>query len=211
MIDVKQLKTDQAANMKTRVLIPKNKKFFSTIAGSLLAACFFTANAHSQSLEPTKIIMFRHAPKNLDESSNDSLSPEGKKRAQAFTQLASLYNIKAIYSSSAARALQTVAPLSKKTSLEVDSSISPFDYSTLIETIENKHSGSTVVLVGHSNTIPSFINFLVPDANLKTIPENNYDDIFIVNYDIDSHTSKLSKLSYKVETEVSYKLLLSEN
>ena len=126
----------------------------------------------------TRIILTRHAEK--QKGKDPSLTEAGLKRAKALSQLAECFEISGIYSSDFKRTKQTVGPLAKKLELEINSSISPVNYQEMKESILENHKGNTVVVAGHSNTVPDFINFLLDGNVLDQIDESDFSNLFVV-------------------------------
>lgn len=130
---------------------------------------------------PVTIILTRHAEKKTDK--DPELTNEGKKRAETLTKLKNVFNITHIYSSDTKRTIATVKPLAKDLDLKVDTSFEPKDYAGMVADITSKYAGQTVVVAGHSNTIPGFVNFLMGDTKQTEINEKDYTNLFIIQYD----------------------------
>jgi 2,3-bisphosphoglycerate-dependent phosphoglycerate mutase len=142
----------------------------------------------------TTIILSRHAEKGSGQ--NPSLSSAGQERAVSLIKLSNNFQISGVYSSSAKRTLQTGKPLADLFKLSIEQSISPFAYKELLKDIMDKYAGETVFIVGHSNTIPEFINFSLPEQTkeikFKTIKENDFSNLFIVKYNKDIKSSLIN-------------------
>ena len=164
---------------------------------------FSTVSAETKTADFTRMIVFRHAPKVSVRDGADRKDPPLNKRgliiAEAFSDLADIYDISAIYSTNLKRTKDTVKPLAAKASLMINTSISPFDYASQLEDILTNHSHKTIVIVGHSNTVPGFINFLLPEENMLDLAEDAYSDLFIVKYYSPSKV-ELIKLTHDVKT-----------
>ena len=173
----------------------------------VLALCvcssFSAFSAEEKATEFTRIILFRHAPKASVKDGADRKDPPLNKRgliiAEAFSDLADIYGISAIYSTNLKRTKDTVKPLAAKASLVINTSISPFDYTSQLEDIITNHPRKTVVIVGHSNTVPGFINYLLPEENMLDLAEDAYSDLFIIKYYSQSKV-ELIKLTHDVKT-----------
>ena len=83
----------------------------------------------------------------------------------------------AIYSTNYFRTLETVNPISKD-NLEIQI-YNPFviNYKEFIET----NKGKTVLVVGHSNTIPTFTNELLEEDYYKDIEDDNNSNLYFIN------------------------------
>ena len=54
--------------------------------------------------------------------------------------------------------------------------------------------GKTILIVGHSNTVPAMVNHLLKEEKLEQLGENEYDKIFIVQ--IADNQPQLLQLSF---------------
>ena len=174
-----------------------------------------SADSIQPSEEYTRIIVLRHAPKakplETEKESNNRKDPPlntlGLTKAEAYADFADLYSISAIYSTNLRRTKDTVRPLSEKTGVKIDTSIKPFDYQAQIQSILTNHKNKTVVIVGHSNTVPGFINHLLPNENMPDLAHDAYDDIFILKH-YSSDRIELLKLRHAIKT--THQLLIKD-
>jgi broad specificity phosphatase PhoE len=130
----------------------------------------------------TTVLIVRHAEKASD-AEDSPLTEAGTQRAQALVQLAGDARVSAIYSTQFKRNHDTVQPLAERlgiTVTEVPVNLqNPGDYGkTLARNIIEKHSGQTVLVVGHSNTIGSIVEGL----SGRAVPMNGveYHDLYVV-------------------------------
>ena len=145
----------------------------------------------------TIIVMCRHAEK--EPGRNPGLTTKGKCRAKALASLTERYPFKGVYSSSYKRTLATATPLASKLGFEINHSISPVDFAGLKNSILSNFKDQAVFVVGHSNTIPQFVNYLLPSENLETIPEDEFDNLFEIKIDADNAvTFKRLKQNLKI-------------
>jgi len=131
----------------------------------------------------TTFILVRHAEKATSQNamtkdSDPKLSEEGLKRADRLAELFSMTSIGAIYSTPYERTRGTIAPLAKAKSLEVQS-YEP-GKNEAIDKIWNENKGKTVVICGHSNTIPKIANYLAGTSEFKDFSDSDYGNIIIV-------------------------------
>lgn len=171
-----------------------------------LAAFCYPAIAQEE-FKPITVFLVRHAEREQEPRQDPPLSKDGIARSQALTRLLSSAGIKAIYSSQFTRTKQTGEPLAAKLGLTV----TPFilkvnaanprqiaDESTA--EVANKilqHGGQSVLLVGHSNSIPDVIKALGGDV-VPTIDEKKYDDLFVVTV-YAKGKAKVAQLKYGAE------------
>ena len=140
----------------------------------------------------TTILIVRHAER--AGAQLDSLSAEGVARAQELVRVASRANVKAIYHSDTRRTRDTALPLA--TALKIKPEEYPAkEIAPLIERILREHAGQSVLIVGHSNTVP----MIIAAAGAPAIPdldEREYDRLFIVNVTCRDRPSLSIELEY---------------
>lgn len=127
----------------------------------------------------TTIILVRHAEKADDGTSNPGLTPLGKARAQKLAAMLAPTGITAVYSTPYKRTRLTGQPLAELESLDI-MEYAPHDQDFTKELLE-KHLGETILVVGHSNTIPDLVNTLTGTTNYEQLDEMEYDKLFVVN------------------------------
>jgi 2,3-bisphosphoglycerate-dependent phosphoglycerate mutase len=137
----------------------------------------------------TTVFLVRHAEKADAPAQDPPLSESGKARSLELARMLGGAGIKAIYTSQYLRTKQTVDPLAAQLGLTANaitlkvSASNPREVSEQsIAEITNKiyeRAGDTVLIVGHSNTIPEVIKMLGGDMVPK-IDEKKFDDLFVV-------------------------------
>ena len=124
-------------------------------AAGLLAA----APAPASAAAPTVVLLVRHAEKATGD--NPVLTPAGEQRAQALVHVLKDAGLKAIYSTPYRRTQQTAAPLAARLGLPVTvRDADEKSAAAFIRELVRTHAGSTVLVVGHSNTLPSLAEAL---------------------------------------------------
>ncbi|MEJ2004846.1 MAG: phosphoglycerate mutase family protein [Cyclobacteriaceae bacterium] len=145
----------------------------------LLLICFLLSFGSIQAQEFTTIFLVRHAEKDMTESTNDpGLSEEGEQRKNDLAHTLGDTQIDAIFSTPYIRTRSTVAPLAREKGLEVRE-YDPFDEEALHKII-HQHRGKTILFSGHSNTVPAMLNMLTQSEDYQVLPDNAYDDLFMV-------------------------------
>lgn len=124
----------------------------------------------------TKYYLVRHAEKR-NNSDTSSLTPEGEIRAVALKDLLSGKDIKKIYASTYKRTQLTAKPLADATGNQIIL-YSPDTTAAFGEYLK-KLSGTSVLIVGHTNTIPELAEIL-SDESVSPIPENDFDNIYTI-------------------------------
>lgn len=133
---------------------------------ALLWLCFvwlgsgFSAFAQNT---PTVVLLVRHAEKATDDPTDPNLSDTGRQRAQALVNVSA--KVSAIYTTQYKRTQQTAQPLADQlkltlTKVEITKENSAGYAAALAKEIRAKHAGRTILVVGHSNTIPPIIEAL---------------------------------------------------
>ncbi|GHB79258.1 SixA phosphatase family protein [Persicitalea jodogahamensis] len=137
------------------------------LTGAVLVGC----SSHT-------IYLVRHAEKAFTPANDPPLTAEGKSRAQALMDTLSDKNIEYIYSTNTARTRATAEPLATKLGLP----ILPYATDTLWEAAKHfrKLRGGNVLVVGHSNTLLPLLDQLPVTHQKKTIPDSDYDNLFVV-------------------------------
>ena len=162
------------------------RKSLVLLALLLLAQLAFAQQA---SQPVTTVFLIRHAERADEPRQDPPLTEKGVARSEALARLLSNAGVKAIYTSQFARTKLTAEPLAKQlgvTPTALSLKISPTnpraiaDESTK-ETVDKilSHAGGSVLVVGHSNSIPDVIKMLGGDV-VPTIDEKKFDDLFVV-------------------------------
>lgn len=130
-----------------------------------LVLIFICASASAQTF-----ILVRHAEK---ESGNDPvLTKEGTERAQSLVRLFKEQKIDAIYSTNFNRTKSTVKPLADAKGVTIQT----YEKEPALDNVKG-----TVVICGHSNTIPALANKLLGKEQFKTFDDSDYGNILIIN------------------------------
>jgi broad specificity phosphatase PhoE len=127
----------------------------------------------------TTVIIVRHAEKIIDPNNNDvDLSEAGRARAQEIARMFGDAGINAIYATQYKRTQETVKPLSDKIGVPV-TVINSKSTGDLVAQIRAQHSGQTIFIAGHNNSVPEIIAAL-GGPQYPIISESEYDNLFIV-------------------------------
>ncbi len=145
----------------------------------------------------TTLILVRHAEKVKDGSNDPILTPEGEVRAHELMYILKHVELDAIYSTPYKRTQQTVLPTAKDKNLKIQN-YKPGDRGFL-EKILNSHPGGTVLIVGHSNTIPVLANELAGNKRFNDLNDTTYDNLFIAHIFPDGQT-KIIQMRFGAHT-----------
>lgn len=125
----------------------------------------------------TTIFLVRHVEKVADGSADPALTPAGSARADELAYILKHVKLDAIYSTPYIRTKQTVLPIAKEKGLRV-MFYKPREKDFLKKVLQT-YSGGTVLIVGHSNTIPGLANELAGQSDFRDLDDATYDNLFI--------------------------------
>ncbi len=151
----------------------------------LLAGLFATPELAAQvtSEGTTTIMVVRHAEKMASEDPDPPLTELGHQRASALIDVAREAKITAIYSTPYRRTQSTAAPVAAAmgipvTTFQVEGNAEQHSRALANDLLEN-HAGKSVLVVGHSNTVPAIVRALGGSA-MESMTESEYDHLLIV-------------------------------
>ncbi len=140
--------------------------------------------------ECSNIYLIRHAEKvRSDKSDRDpDLNNKGLLRAENWKNYFISKNISRIYSTNYKRTIKTAIPLAENNNLEI------LIYSSddiVYETFLKSSEGENTVVVGHSNTIPDFVNNIIKEEHYEQIDDLNNSNLYIISLCNSGLTHKL--------------------
>lgn len=152
----------------------------------LFLMLFFIANRvfaqHPEFSETTNIFLVRHAEKVAGK--DPVLTEAGNKRAGDLMRFMQGKNLKRIYTTPVRRTVMTADSL--RLQLGIDTSFYKQDSTgddLLHRLATNNDLNNTILIIGHSNTIPGLIKALgVKNFNLMNIADNEFDNIYLVKF-----------------------------
>ena len=157
------------------------------IALFVLASAFLVVP--QEEFKPITVYLVRHAERADEPRQDPPLTEKGSLRSQELARILGNAKIKAIITSQFLRTKQTAEPTSKLSSVPVTSislSLNPANPRQIAEAstaeVTNKilqQAGGSVLVVGHSNSIPDVIKMLGGDVS-PVIDEKKFDDLFVV-------------------------------
>lgn len=146
-------------------------KFF--IYGLVLLSAALITSCQSTN----EIYIVRHAEKTLEPANDPLLTPEGKQRAELLKEILKDKNIKAIYSTRRVRTSETAKPLSALINIPIQY----YSNDTLPQFLQNLIlAKKNALIIGHSNTSITMIKSLNLPQTVTFIPEDDYDNMFII-------------------------------
>lgn len=129
----------------------------------------------------TVFFLTRHAEKGSGQ--DPELLPAGEARARRLAERLKSANVGAVYSTDFQRTKATAGPVAKVHGLPV--TVYPADAGAgkLAQEWLRKHRGRTVVVVGHSNTIPRIVNALIGARRYGDLSDGDYSKLYRVSVD----------------------------
>jgi phosphohistidine phosphatase SixA len=147
------------------------------------AAAPAAAGARATAAGATTIILVRHAEKADVPGGDPPLSPAGEARSLALLDALRSAGVQAVVTTQLQRTRLTAAPLARELGLEPEVVPASADVAAharqVAEHVLARHAGKTVVVVGHSNTVPA-IAAALGAGSVGAIDDSTYDDLFIV-------------------------------
>lgn len=131
----------------------------------------------------TTIVVVRHAEKALGTIDDPPLAPEGEQRSERLARIlgeaSGAGHLEAIYVTDTRRTQQTAAPLAARLHL-VPVVLPAADISGAAARMLREQRGGTVLVVGHSNTMPQLIRELSGKL-IEPIPDEDYGEIYVLS------------------------------
>lgn len=161
----------------------------------LIISCVFF-NSYAQEVSPTTYYFIRHAEKDRsdDTNKNPDLTKKGNNRAKNWSIVFENVDFDLIYSTKYHRTLQTAQPTATKQNLEIQY-YSPNHLND--EDFKLKTNGKTVLVVGHSNTTPQFVNDILGELKYADIDDKNNANLYILTALGKNKNCVLIKVPYK--------------
>ena len=157
---------------------------FKLIVPALLVA-LLGAKAVSSPTAPladTVVIVVRHAEK-VGPSGDVPLSPAGEARARILVEVAREAGVTGIITTQFQRTRQTALPLAQALGITPEvveaKGPAPEHAKAVAEAIRSRYAGKTVLVVGHSNTVPAIVAAL-GGPSFPDLCDEAYDNLFTV-------------------------------
>jgi phosphohistidine phosphatase SixA len=125
----------------------------------------------------TKVYIVRHAEKSANPPQDPDITPEGRIRAEDLARELNNNSITQVYSTDTRRTRQTAEPFSMQSGIPIQL----YKNDTLLKFLYHVlDAEKNTLIVGHSNTTLQMLKELGLHPSIKTIPDNDYDNLFIV-------------------------------
>lgn len=157
----------------------------------LLVILFCSLSSFAQ--EVSTYYLVRHAEKDRSDktNSNPELTDLGHQRALRWSSVFENVTFDAVYSTNYLRTIATAKPTASAKGLEIQfynpRELYPKDF-------QQETLGKTVLVVGHSNTTPQFVNAILGIDRYADIQDNNNANLYIVTRIKEETSSVLLKI-----------------
>jgi broad specificity phosphatase PhoE len=135
------------------------------------------------SLTTTTVIVVRHAEKELGTIEDPPLTTQGEQRAQLLARMLGTVSdpgkVSGIFATDTRRTQRTVAPLAARLGLTVNV-LPARDVDAVVNRIRNEYRGRTVVVSGHSNTVPEIVKRLAKIDEVPPVADEDYGTMYVV-------------------------------
>ncbi|MEO0424179.1 MAG: S41 family peptidase [Pseudomonadota bacterium] len=132
----------------------------------------------------TTVILVRHAEKGSTPPGDPPLTAAGQARAEAIAQLLAraevTASVDAVYASPYERTRETARPLAVLAGVAI-SAYDPRDSEAIAARVLTEHAGGTVLVVGHSNTLPSLVDAFGGEQPAPPIEDDEYDNLYVLS------------------------------
>ena len=145
---------------------------------SALAACSSTPAMKDVDAAATFVVV-RHAEKSTDDARDPSLSETGKARAQALARLLAGAPLNAAYATDFRRTQQTAQPAADAHGTAITIYDAQLPATTFAAQLRAAHAHGTVLVVGHSNTVPDIVAALSGQP-VDAMSDDQYDLVYRV-------------------------------
>ncbi len=148
----------------------------------------------STTSETTTYYLIRHAEKDRSDETNSDpdLNDDGLTRAENWSKVFEHIDFDVVYSTNYNRTIQTAEPTAKEKNLEVQFYDPRQLYS---EEFAEATQGKTVLVVGHSNTTPAFVNAILGEQKHEDIDDNDNSCLFIVTISGNNKIDQVLKIN----------------
>lgn len=146
----------------------------------------------------TMVIVVRHAEKSTDDPKDPGLSEQGQARANKLAELLKDAHVSAAYVTQYKRTRLTALPTATRNGFQVEVRNATRENANtytaeLLKEIQKKHKGKTVLIVGHSNTVPEVVKHMT-GIDVAPIGEDEFDRVYVVTL---GKKPRLVSVSYK--------------
>ncbi len=162
----------------------------------LILIYFFSVSSYAQKTDNstlTTLYFIRHAEKDRSnpENKNPHLTAIGNERAIYWSEVLKNVTFDAVYSTDYNRTIETATPTAQINNLTVKRyNVNTLDAAKLI----TENTGNNVLIVGHSDTTPKFVNNFLGSEKYQPIADNNNGNLYILTISDDRITDLLLEI-----------------
>jgi broad specificity phosphatase PhoE len=144
-----------------------------------ILALLMVSEGIAQGIDQTNYYFIRHAEKDRSDPNDrdPALTSVGQSRASYWKEVLSKVSFDLVYSTDYKRTRQTALPTAQANGKELLIYDPKKMYS---EEFQKKTLGKTVLVVGHSNTTPAFVNMVLGESRYEAIDDKNNGNLYIV-------------------------------
>ncbi len=159
------------------------KTCFAAACLALLTAC----SSHPAASDTATFILVRHAEKATTPPKDPPLTDVGQQRAQRLAENLKGTRLDAVYSSPYQRTRQTAAAVAQAQGLTIVDYV-PDDAAAFATRLRADHPRGTVLIVGHSNTLPQLARVLCK-CEVADMDEAVYGIRYTIRFDANGRPS----------------------
>ncbi len=126
----------------------------------------------------TTFILSRHA-ETTGAGTDPVLSTDGQTRADELARVLKNVPLQAVYATNYNRTKQTAQPTATDKTLTVQL-YDALNQGPFVDNVLSAYKGQTVLVLGHSNTVPALLNLLTGANTWTQIPDTQYDNLYVV-------------------------------
>lgn len=145
--------------------------------------------AQTDAVAQLSFVVVRHADRADDGTDDPPLTEEGFARAARLADLLGPRNGTAVYATPFRRTQSTAAPTALSWAVPVTTYDPTTEASALIERIKGDHPQGTVLIVGHSDTVPAIVSSLC-QCLTNPIGEDEFGNLFQIELSADGQVIK---------------------
>jgi len=170
------LTTTQMVSIKMKIK-SANVRVVFFVASWVISASLFAAE--SVTIDPaTTVFLIRHAEKELGDMKDPPLTEQGRLRAKNWATFFTNVELDKVYSTDTKRTRDTAKVVADSQGQK----IVLYDAGAVVgEAFLKENFGKSVLVVGHSNTIPEFTNVLIGAQGYKDLDESQYSKVIVVD------------------------------
>lgn len=168
-------------------------KYFLIVAFALSFITPIHAQEQTNSATTTYYLI-RHAEKDRSDKTNKNpnLNEDGTQRAENWSKVFEHVPFDAIYSTNYNRTIETATPTAETKELKIQF----YDPRKLYaEEFAEATFGKTVLIVGHSNTTPAFVNAILGEQKYEDMDDNYNGSLYIVTITEGNKIDQLLKIN----------------